>query len=284
MQLGSTAQLDPIGLSNAILPSQVTCQNWGRMPKHLEVWADSFHEGEWFLQLLATQHTGTIRRSYRFNFQPWYAFEQNGQVQFVATVYGAYRCWDPVPPVIEELLSFGKPDVILYDRASDKIFFAVEETAAVPTGNQSLQRLERVHFAAERCIPFVYLVSEFGLHKDGGVRRTSIWPSYLALKLSSQYMVPSVTLLYGDRLHPEDYTWGSGLDDLKTLSYLYVREWLGDDVTAAKAAYFAAAYATMGTFIASQVDDISPRLPGRHLLSAPDFLTFIAKRITSHER
>ena len=75
----------------------------------------------------------------------------------------------------------------------------------MPTGNQSLQRLERVWYAADQNIPFVYLLGKYGLHKDGNIRTTSIWPSYLALKLSTQYSIPSLTLLYGSRQNPEDY-------------------------------------------------------------------------------
>src|SRR2546428_236 len=78
------------------------------------------------------------------------------------------------------ILEFGKPDAIIYDPVADEVLFAIEETAAVPTGNQSLQRLERVWYAASCGIPFAYLIGEYGLHKDQGVRRSSIWPVYLS--------------------------------------------------------------------------------------------------------
>ena len=49
----------------------------------------------------------------------------------------------------------------------ESVLFGVEETAAVPTGNQSLQRLERVWYATTKGVPFTYLMGEYGLRKDG---------------------------------------------------------------------------------------------------------------------
>jgi hypothetical protein len=250
------------------------------MTKTLEVWSDSFKEGEWFLENLSTQfHLERVDRANRYNFQPVYTFYKDKIPLFVATVFGDYRGWDPVPVVIKKILDYGKPDVILYDRAKDRVFFAVEETAAVPTGNQSLQRLERVCFSAEQRIPFIYLISEYGLHKDGGVRRTSIWPSYLALKLSSQYRVPSLTLLYSDAEHPEDYSIGTGVGDLSAISYLFIQEWLGFDVKAKKKDIFSKVIRQMVEFISDQADEISPHLPGRSILTSKEVLDFIIKRI-----
>ena len=61
-----------------------------------------------------------------------------------------------------------------YDANSREILFAVEETAATPTGNQAMQRCERQYGSARFRIPHWYLISEYGLHRDGGVRRDSI--------------------------------------------------------------------------------------------------------------
>ena len=252
--------------------------------KELEVWADSFKEGEWFVANMASAFNRvTVETRYEFGFQPVFEFDRQGGSSFTAYVYGDYRGWDPVPDVISEVLDYGKPDIILYDRNDDFIFFAVEETAAVPTGNQSLQRLERVSFAAEQQIPFVYLVSEYGLHRDKGVRRSSIWPSYMALKVSSQYEIPSLTLLYGDAEHPEDYSVGSGVEDLAVISELFVRDWLGEDVEEKKEKIFARVFDEMGEFIQSQVDDISPFLPGKNLLRNEHFLKLIADRTAEYE-
>lgn len=249
-----------------------------RALKHLEVWSDSFHEGEWLLEMISC-FFGNVTRTYLHNFQPHYTFFQNGVPLFAATVYGSYRGWNPVPEPIAETIGYGKPDIMLFDRSANKVFFAVEETAAVPTGNQSLQRLERVWFAAEQNIPFVYLVSEYGMHIDGGARRTSIWPSYLALKISSQYRIPSLTLLYGDSQHPENYDVGTGVSDLADVTYLFIREWLGENVAAEKAQVFRRVFSEMGDFILDQVDEISPLLPGRNLLTSEEFLDFMAARI-----
>jgi len=251
--------------------------------KQLEVWADSFKEGEWFVTNLATQLRTPVRRTFKYNFQPIFTFYQDEMPIFVATVYGDYKGWDPIPTVIADILANGKPDILLYDRTSNKVFFGVEETAAVPTGNQSLQRLERVWFSAIQQIPFVYLISEYGMHIDGGARRSSIWPSYLALKLSSQYQVPSLTLLYGDATHPEDYAVGPGVSDLAAVSYLIVRDWLGDDVKREKEAIFARIFQEMGQFIQSHASEIAPNLPGRSLLTSDAFLAFVAERTARHE-
>lgn len=218
-------------------------------------------------------------KSYLFNFQPHYVFFQDQEPLFEATVFGGYRGWNPLPQAIADLINYGKPDVILYDRPTETVFFAIEETAAVPTGNQSLQRLERVWFAAEQRIPFAYLVSEYGMHLDGGIRRTSIWPSYLALKVSSQYRIPSLTLLYGDRQHPEDYDVGTGLQDLADITYLYICEWLGENVRAEKAQVFRRVFREMGEFILDQVEEISPFLAGRTMLTSDKFLSFMAERV-----
>jgi len=224
-----------------------------------------------------------VDRTYRYNFQPVFTFLEGGVPRFAATVYGDYRGWTPLPNKVKSILEYGKPDIMLYDALTDKVFLAVEETAAVPTGNQSLQRLERVVFAAEQRIPFVYLISEYGLHKDGGVRRSSIWPSYLALKLSSQHRVPSLTLLYSDRSHPEDYSYGTGVKDLSIVSYLFIREWLGEDVKREKEDAFANIFKAMGVFISDQYEEISPYLPGRSLLLTDDVWTFVARRTAEYE-
>jgi hypothetical protein len=251
--------------------------------KELEIWSDSFKEGEWFLENLARVYPGTFERSYQYNFQPMFTFYVDNCPQFEATVYGDYKGWEPLPDLVKEVISYGKPDIILFDREANKIVLGVEETAAVPTGNQSLQRLERVLFSAQQRIPFIYLVSEYGLHKDGGLRRSSIWPLYLALKLSTQFQVPSLTLLYSNREHPEDYDYGSGVHDLATISCLYVLEWLGEQVKEEKEAALSRVFKEMGEFILGHTGEISPNLPGRALLTDESFLHLIAERTAEHD-
>lgn len=235
------------------------------------------------MENLARVYDGTCERGYRYNFQPTFTFYLDTKPRFEAVVYGDYKGWEPLPELVEEVISYGKPDIILFDREANKIILGVEETAAVPTGNQSLQRLERVLFSAQKRIPFIYLVSEYGLHKDGGLRRSSIWPSYLALKLSTQFQAPSLTLLYSDREHPEDYDYGGGVRDLATISHLYVLEWLGEQVKDEKEAALARVYREMGEFILEHTGDISPNLPGRALLTDASFLHFIAERTAERD-
>jgi hypothetical protein len=247
--------------------------------KSLEIWADSFKEGEWFLENVGSNYfPENYSVHYRYNFQPIFRFHVDDNTEFEAIVFGPYRNWKPNPPAIKKVLGFGKPDVVLYDRNLDQILLAVEETAAVPTGNQSLQRLERVCFAAEQGIPFVYLISEYGLHKDGGIRRSSIWPSYLALKLSSQYKVMSVTLFYSDASHPEDYSVGSGVNYLAEISYLVIAEWLGNDVIDRKKRVLERSFSEMGEFILDQYSEISPHLPGCELLYDQQFHKLLVER------
>jgi len=214
---------------------------------------------------------------YRYNFQPVYTFESIPGFRLI--VYGDYKCWDPVPEKVSQLLQIGKPDILLYDPSADKILLGVEETAAVPTGNQSLQRLERVWFAAESRIPFVYLIGEYGLHPDGGVRRSSIWPVYLALKLSSQHRVPSVTLFYGSAEQPEQYSVGSGLEQLSKLASIYIQEWLGDTKTDEKAEMLRSIFLRMTQFVRSQYKEIADLLPGRDSLTSREMIDFMVQRV-----
>jgi len=131
----------------------------------IEVWTDSFKEGEWFLQNLALKYYhGKYEISFEHNFQPIFHFAIEGERRLIAEIYGDYASWVDVPPSIKKILDYGKADIFVYDPIKHKVILSVEETAAVPTGNQSLQRLERVWFAAKNKIPFVYLISEYGLH------------------------------------------------------------------------------------------------------------------------
>lgn len=245
----------------------------------LEVWSDSFKEGEWLFGHVLRPFYKEIRVDYLHGFQPSFKLVgKNGEV-FNAIVYGDYKSWEPVPDQIKDQLEYGKPDVLLYDPKANRILLGIEETAAVPTGNQSLQRLERVWYAANAGIPFVYLVSEFGLHRDGHVRRSSIWPSYLALMLSSQYKTPSVTMLYGSHEKPEDYSVGRGVEMLGKLTHLVVQGWLGDNIMESKASVLKDAYKEMCRFILSQYKEISPYLPGTQHLASDEFVDFLAERV-----
>lgn len=190
----------------------------------IEIWADSFHEGEWCCDNIATyaaKQGFVCSKKYENGFVPVYILSSN-TLTLILEVYGSYSAWSDIPSCISELLPLGKPDFIAYSPQHDKIIFAVEETSATMTGNQPLQRCERQYGSAKNHIPFWYLVSEFGIHLDGGIRRDSIWPTISALKLSVQYEIPSMVLHYSGESSPEDYTMGKGLDLLfsSLLQYL----------------------------------------------------------------
>ena len=151
----------------------------------LEIWSDSFHEGNWFIDNLVKIHKSknlSFEKKFLNGFIPYLDLKfENTNAELLN--YGAYKSWDRVPNKILEILSWGKPDIILYDRSSDKILLAIEETAAIPTGNQALQRCERL-YGSSFINTFWYLLAEYGLHKDGGIRRDSIFPTMMSLKLS----------------------------------------------------------------------------------------------------
>ena len=126
-------------------------------------------------------------------------------------VYGSYKSWTNVPQKVCEVIEWGKPDFIAYSPELDQILFAVEETAAIPTGNQATQRCERQFGSAHLRIPYWYFISEFGQHSDGGIRSDSPWPTIAALKLTKIYRTPCIVVHYSDSTNIEDYNSGKGL-------------------------------------------------------------------------
>ena len=155
--------------------------------KNIEIWADSFHEGVWCCENISSYLNSkgyTIKREYLRGFIPHYVVSKNDTTFLDLVVYGSYKSWTPMPAQIKELIEWGKPDFIAFDSSQNKILFAVEETAATPTGNQAMQRCERQYGSAHLKVPYWYFVSEYGEHVDGGVRRDNIWPSIAAIKLS----------------------------------------------------------------------------------------------------
>ncbi len=160
---------------------------------------------------------------------------------------------------------------------------AVEETAAVPTGNQALQRCERLYGAARANVAFWYLLSEFGVHLDGGVRRDSIWPTVAALKLTQDKEVISVVLHYSDVDNPESYSAGTGVRALfASLAHMLVNhaggrppyEYLEDELTDQ--------YSTMLMFLRSQWAAILNFLPGEEVLTDPELPRQYARAATRH--
>jgi hypothetical protein len=243
-----------------------------------EVWSDSFKEGEWFVESLLASFSP--ERSYRHNFQPVYKLRHSDTTRSISVeVYGDYGGWADVPAPVTDLLSIGKPDAILLDPVKNSIILAVEETAAVPTGNQALQRLERVWWAAKSRVPFAYLIPEYGLHLDLGLRRNSIWPSYLALKLSMQYQTPSVTLMYGDQQHPSAYEVGPGINLLASYVSLLLRLYIREAAQTEEAGHLKRIYLEMARFIRDHAEDITSYLPGREKLTDEATIDLIIRRV-----
>lgn len=235
----------------------------------LEFWADSFHEGNWACKELGS-YFPIKQVIYLEGFIPNYFFELPDKCILSVIIYGAYKNWEPLPEKIKYLLEWGKPDLIIYDPLIKKILLAVEETAAIPTGNQALQRCERIFGSAKLKIPFWYLIGEFGVHKDGGMRRDSIWPTILAIRLSNVYKTPCVTLHYSDRENPEDYSAGEGVEILfKSISeFILVHFKYKSKKDLEK--ILVSQYQKMNEFIDSQWRDIVNYMPLENVLKEPE--------------
>ena len=240
--------------------------------KVIEIWADSFHEGSWCCdnvcdKLRKKGYTFTI--DYLNGFIPHYMIKNNKEIEILELiVYGSYKSWNPMPKVIKELISWGKPDTIAYDPETDKILFAVEETAATPTGNQAMQRCERQYGSAHLRIPYWYFVSEYGEHVDGGIRRDNIWPSIAAIKLSIIKKTPCIVLHYSDIDNVEDYNSGKGLALLFTsLANMLDNLVNGRDLFNQMNDVIAMQYNEMQSFILTQWENVIDFLPSSKMLS-----------------
>lgn len=246
----------------------------------LEFWADSFHEGTWACEELS-KFIKKKSITYTKNFIPVYTYELNSEAELEITVLGSYKNWVPLPDPIGYLIDWGKPDLIVYDQQSDKILFALEETAAVPTGNQALQRCERMYGSLRSNIPFWYLLGEFGLHVDGGIRRDSIWPSVLAIKLSCIYHTPCIVLHYSDLEHPEDYLFGEGVNSLFKSLAIQIEIYFGLKLNSDLLPVLKEQYLHMLTFIESQWKNVVDFIPQYQLLKETSTSEILAKMATS---
>lgn len=248
------------------------------MQKSIEIWSDSFHEGEWCCENISNQMSFEeyeCKVTYRGGFQPVYTISRKDEV-IQLTVYGSYKSWKDVPKKIEDLLFWGKPDFIAYDPEKDKILFAIEETAAVATGNQSMQRCERQYGSLRFHIPYWYLISEYGQHIDGGKRRDSIWPSIAAIKLSVIRKTPCIVSHYSDINNVEDYKSGKGLSMLfQSITKMLQNYSNGKDPLCELEELLKLQYSEMNKFINSQWKNIVDYLPDSNLLLNPE----TAKRI-----
>ena len=238
--------------------------------KEIEIWADSFHEGTWCCDNIckALSNKGyTYYCNYLRGFIPHYVISKDGSEKCEMIVYGSYKSWNPMPAKIKELIRWGKPDFVAYDASTNKILFAVEETAATPTGNQAMQRCERQYGSAHLRIPYWYFVSEYGEHIDGGVRRDNIWPFIAAIKLSMIKRTPCIVLHYSDIYNVEDYNSGNGLDLLfSSLSGIFDNLINGCALFHHMEDLIAKQYKEMQTFISSQWENVIDFLPTKELL------------------
>lgn len=238
--------------------------------KSVEIWADSFHEGVWCCDNICsflTKRGYTCEQSFINGFIPTYKiYESRAQIAEFC-VYGSYKSWTPMPMAIKSLIVWGKPDFIALDPDNNEIWFAVEETAAVPTGNQAMQRCERQYGSARAKIPYWYFVSEFGEHIDGGVRRDNIWPTIAAMKLTLTKRIPSIVLHYSDIDSIEDYNSGKGLAILfDTLSRIIDNKVHNKDKFDGIKGLIAQQYSLMIEFLLSQWQNVIEFLPTEKLL------------------
>ena len=239
------------------------------MEMTIEIWADSFHEGEWCCDNIATYATKqgfVCSKKYENGFVPVYTITSKS-LTLIFEVYGSYSAWSDIPICISELLKLGKPDFIAYSPQHNEIIFAVEETSATMTGNQPLQRCERQYGSAKNHIPFWYLVSEFGIHLDGGMRRDSIWPTISALKLSVQYEIPSMVLHYSGESSPEDYKIGKGLDLLFSSLLQYLITYATNADSQILVPTMERQYSEMLLFINSQWENMIDFIPSNDTLT-----------------
>jgi hypothetical protein len=252
------------------------------MKKTVEIWADSFHEGNWCcssLVSIAEKSGFKTCMSFANGFVPVYKISK-GTDELELIVYGSYRSWTPLPQKIDDLLNWGKPDFIAFDSVDNNIIFAVEETAATPTGNQAMQRCERQYGSARAQIPYWYLISEYGMHRDGGIRRDSIWPTIAAIKLSILKKTPCIVLHYSDIDNPEDYNSGTGVYSMFSSLFLILLNHLGGrSLLSNLDAVLQDQYKEMLSFIQSQWESIIDFLPGEDIVADPitaEVLTEIA--------
>ena len=254
--------------------------------KTIELWSDSFHEGDWACSNLENLHKTnglTVRRTYQDGFLPVYEYVFPNEILRIK-VYGSYTSWSPLPEAITKLISWGKPDFLAYDPESKKILFAVEETAAIPTGNQALQRCERLYGSSRAKIPFWYLLAEYGIHKDGGLRRDSIWPTIMALKLSIKNKTPSLILHYADKENPEGYDFGKGVSALFDALYKMLENFVdGKEILDNLSPTLKDHYEDMIRFLDSQHKGIIDYLPGLEHFNICELINYFVSISTRTE-
>lgn len=241
--------------------------------KEFEIWSDSFHEGQWCCENIAIimKNLGfETHCDYINGFQPSFTMTKNNiTIKFV--VYGSYKSWNNRPQKINDLIKWGKPDFVIYDASKNNLILAVEETAATTTGNQSLQRCERQYGSSRFKIPYWYLLSEYSIHSDGGVRKDSIWPIVAAIKLSILNTTPCIVVHYSDKNNLEDYSAGKGIKLLFTsISKLIINYITDQSLYKDTENIICEQYSDMLKFLSSQWTNIVDYIPDIEMINNPN--------------
>jgi len=244
----------------------------------IELWADSFHEGTWAAEgIISSIEKICYSRNNSLGFIPQYHVSSAGW-KLNITVFGGYGNWPHIPEKISELIQWGKPDIIAYDRKNDKILFAVEETAAVPTGNQALQRCERMHGAGMMKVPFWYLLSQYGTHADEGIRQASPWPALMSMGITKLQRTPNLVLLYSSENEPEDYSKGEGKQQLFSVLATIIVNFAEDKpILRNTERQLEIQYRSMLNFISDTIGNVSDFIPGENELTAKETPLRLAK-------
>ena len=125
-------------------------------------------------------------------------------------------------------------------------------------------------------IPYWYLISEFGQHIDGGIRRDSIWPTIAALKLTLLNKTPCIVSHYSDINNVEDYFSGDGLNLLfESIAIIIENYIIGQNIYNNIEPLFNKQYKNMINFILSEWERMIDFLPNINLLKEPNTCTKI---------
>ena len=83
------------------------------------------------------------------------------------------------PPLIEQLIEYDRPDIILV--IDGKVKLALEKTEEVPTGHNVGQRFARIVKSAELQIPFIYFCPFVAMKHGKYANKCLSTPDYLLL-------------------------------------------------------------------------------------------------------
>ena len=166
----------------------------------IEIWCDNQVEGFQAINILADiareQGFDVAVDLYKAKFLALLPLEM---VQITILAFGPFRVWHHEPDDVEERILSGKPDFIPYNRSTNSILFALEDTAATCTGNQSQQRAERFCSLVRNGIPTAYCLPAYATKPtDSKARRPNLWMSMAALKLIEATGTPALIFTYGD--------------------------------------------------------------------------------------